>query len=323
MMPSNNRQVVGFDILKFSLAIVIISLHSSLGAPFLPAPFNNWILNFQNLAVPGFFVISAYLFFSKIDVLSEENKINALLNYEKRILVLYLLWSVIMLPITLSIHDYLSQGWHGIIYFVKDFFLGYTFLASWFFGALLVAMPIVFLFRQLPYLLLFFALSLYLYFMLSDKLPLTLQTPLYWYSTNIASPRISFPEGLIWLIIGFLMYSIRMIDHQGNSKMLLWGGVIASIFVKELQIVGVVSLVTLSGMMQVSGRFEEIGIKLRKLSTLFYCIHFPIIHAVWKLIDPQLSFLVFIVSFVLTYLLSLILLFLSHIKSLSFLRLLM
>lgn len=141
------KSIKGFDLLKFLLALVIVSLHASLGNPFLPAPFSKLILNFQNLAVPGFFVISSYVFFCKIIDKSSREQRAALWKYEKRVLILYLSWSVIMLPITLRYHDYPSQSF-GLLLYIKDFFFSYTFLASWFFGALIVGIPIVWLLRN-------------------------------------------------------------------------------------------------------------------------------------------------------------------------------
>lgn len=60
------KNIIGFDVLKVLLAFVIVSLHASLGDPFLSAPYCDGIRNFQNMAVPGFFVISSYVFFVKL-----------------------------------------------------------------------------------------------------------------------------------------------------------------------------------------------------------------------------------------------------------------
>ena len=57
---------------------------------------------------------------------------------------LYLSWSIIMTPININLHHYEKMGLLGILSWIKDLFFDYTFLASWFLGALLVGIPIVF-----------------------------------------------------------------------------------------------------------------------------------------------------------------------------------
>lgn len=70
-----------------------------------------------------------------------------------------------MFPITLSLHNYFDKNiLFGLLMYLKDFFFDYTFLSSWFFGACIVAMPIVFLLRKQPVVLFLLCIVLYLYF---------------------------------------------------------------------------------------------------------------------------------------------------------------
>lgn len=72
------KYIVGFDILKILMAFVIISLHAGLSKE-MGQPFAAWCLNFQNLAVPVFFVLSSCLFFDKFFASGEDNNSNVIL----------------------------------------------------------------------------------------------------------------------------------------------------------------------------------------------------------------------------------------------------
>lgn len=53
-----------FDLLKFILALVIVSIHAGIGRT---TPIQSeYVANLQSFAVPLFFVISSYLFFNKL-----------------------------------------------------------------------------------------------------------------------------------------------------------------------------------------------------------------------------------------------------------------
>lgn len=204
-MNSGKRNVWAFDVLKFTLAIVIVSLHAGVSEAFV-MPINNFVRNFQNLAVPCFFLVSSVLFFGK--VFQEGNtqyQWKQLWHYEKRLFLLYGIWQLVLLPVSLLTHDYVEHGLMGVLYYLKDMLFSYTFPASWFFGALIVAMPLVFVVRNKPLLQLVIAILLYIYFMTESILPESMQMPFEWYRSNITPPRISFPEGFLWLSLGCFM----------------------------------------------------------------------------------------------------------------------
>ena len=202
MAQSQDDNIWAFDVLKFFLAIVIVSLHAGVANDFA-APWSGYVRNFQDLAVPCFFVISAILFFRKVNCEEDtESQWMRLWKYEQRLIVLYLIWQVILLPVTLRTHDYTSHGIWGFLFYLKDMLFAYTFPASWFFGALIVAMPVVFLFRKHRWILWLMSLSLYVLFMTNAQQPQWLQNGFDWYKATFTDPRLSFPEALIWLSLG-------------------------------------------------------------------------------------------------------------------------
>lgn len=226
MNTLNSKYILGFDILKFLMAVVIISLHTSV-AKLFPAPINICALNFQSLAVPIFFVISGLLFFQKIS--HSPNPNNDLWIYEKRLLILYLIWSIIMSPITLRYHNYLNYGFRGFAFWVKDFFFDYTFLASWFFGALLVGMPIVYSIRNRPCIICVVSVVLYVCFHFMDVLPAPIKSCFAFYENYLGTPQRSFLQAIVWLGAGFLLCraNVKKICNQLNDSLsfaLMGGG---------------------------------------------------------------------------------------------------
>lgn len=88
-------------------------------------------------------VISSFFFFRKVRSLTTTKEKNRqLLMFEKRTLFLYLFWIVVQLPYIIYLRKY-SFPYLGIS-MLKDIFLGETFIASWFLGAMIVGMPIVY-----------------------------------------------------------------------------------------------------------------------------------------------------------------------------------
>lgn len=133
----------GIDLMKFLMAIVIVSIHVQ-----LHTVLGQWYLRFQDHAVPLFFVFSSYFFFKKMRerVLNVKDMWKGLLDFEKHCNLLYIFWIVALSPVVL-------YWWHSeylhlqpvelVLQFVKEYMLGSQFGASWFLGALIVATPIV------------------------------------------------------------------------------------------------------------------------------------------------------------------------------------
>lgn len=84
----NNFSKLAFvDVMKLIMAILVVGIHTE------PFGFNIWLDRgfgmITRLCVPFFFVISAYLYYSKAGNFRK---------YAKRILLLYIIWSLIYLP---------------------------------------------------------------------------------------------------------------------------------------------------------------------------------------------------------------------------------
>lgn len=116
------------DITKFIASIFVVALHAS--ALYDINPLLNTIVfeGIARLAVPLFFVISAFFFFQK-EVTWERTK-----HYCKRLVVLYLAWFIVSIPKTIFDRFICSPYPIGetIFRFARSFFVTSTFSGSWF-----------------------------------------------------------------------------------------------------------------------------------------------------------------------------------------------
>ena len=137
-MNKKNENCDVLDVAKFGLAMVVVSLHSKI-LPHVAIPL-------QRIAVPLFFMISSYLFFTKEKLLpSLSESVVHVREFIIRTAKLYLFWFVALLPMTV----YLRREWFfdgffiGLSRFVFNIPFGSTFVASWFIPALAIGVLLV------------------------------------------------------------------------------------------------------------------------------------------------------------------------------------
>lgn len=122
------------DLTKFCLAVMIVSLHTEL---FVGSPFCSLVWPWVRIAVPLFFVVSAYLFFLRYD-----GRWSSVWHACKRILQLYFFWTIFLIVpiICLRRSAFQSEGWLDFgLYFLGCILRGATFQGGWFLIALLLA----------------------------------------------------------------------------------------------------------------------------------------------------------------------------------------
>ncbi len=135
------------DIAKFISALLVIAIHC---APFVEV---SETLNFvyvqiiARLAVPFFFTASGWLFFRKIDAASgwrDEQNLYQLKRYWKRIARIYIVWSLIYLPLLAS--SWIQGGftYMSLLRLLRDFLFNGTYYHLWFLSALLWGVPLVY-----------------------------------------------------------------------------------------------------------------------------------------------------------------------------------
>ena len=193
------------DLLKFILSFVIVAIHTQLFDPYLYP----WL----RLAVPLFFIVSSYLFFSKINACTSNNeKLIALKNFVLRNLKLYAFWFVVLFPFNIFLRGWFDNGfWSGLLNIIQGFFLGSTFVASWFIMALIIGVTVIFFASKklsnktlvIIGIVLFVLICLRSsYMFLFKDFPLGILEAVVHYENVMNSPVNSFPAGIFWIICG-------------------------------------------------------------------------------------------------------------------------
>lgn len=136
------KQYAAIDIAKYISAILVVCIHTY---PFfeLSETFNLfWIQTVCRMAVPFFFVCSGFFFFSK-EFSNREASLEHLIRYERRLLKIYAIWTVIYLPYT--IYDYAHAGFrfYHIFSYVRDLLFNGSYYHLWFLPALMLATALV------------------------------------------------------------------------------------------------------------------------------------------------------------------------------------
>lgn len=209
-----------FDIMKAIMALMITVIHivalNKLGI------LGIFMFPILRTAVPLFFMISSYLFFSRINLIkSYEEQKNYLHKAIKRNLQLYLLWFIILSPITFYIRDYFKNGLlNGISILIWNFIAGSTFIASWYIMALVIGLITVFYltkkFNNKSVIIL--SILIFIFCVLTSNygnLPVMQMTHgllSYW------TPYNSFTAGIIWIVAGKIFAENENIFYFGATK---------------------------------------------------------------------------------------------------------
>ena len=136
------------DIMKFVMAIVVVAIHTrpelSFSSPVVVGLFEA----VYTIAVPFFFMASGFLLFRKISLpLSEEGELR-IKSYLKKICKLYLIWTVIYLPLT--VYGFYQDGLPLLksiaIFFRNILLVGENYMSwpLWYLLALIVAVGIIY-----------------------------------------------------------------------------------------------------------------------------------------------------------------------------------
>ena len=263
------KQLPGLDVLKFGMALVVVSIHARLFKEI------GWLFDFVHplkySAVPVFFVVSSWLFFSRGQIGAKE-----LGHYVKRLGLFYVFWFVLLLPITAGI-----RKWHShfdFSEFLQNLFLGSTFRGSWFIMSLLIGVPVIHFARRIlhPFILLFVTFAIHLPF----------QYPEWW--PNLTWGQFSFVPSLLWIDIGALLASQSLESIPGKRGgywilllPLLYGGMLFHDWEPLLKPAFVIALFLCFLDCPIHPR--PVYLTMRKMSVLIFVVHFVFNNAVSNL----------------------------------------
>ena len=153
-LKKDNRQYNAIDIMKFIMSFLVVMIHKPIFSP--EHTFAKYISEevIAALAVPFFFIVSSFLCFKKMNGTKEDNK--KFISFEKRLLILYIIWTIIYIPSCLiKYYGLRLEGMtfklfvSALIEIAKKFFLSSPFVHLWYVNTLMLSVAVLFLLRKI------------------------------------------------------------------------------------------------------------------------------------------------------------------------------
>ena len=141
------------DVMKFVMAIVVVAIHTRPEMSFSSPLVRRLFESVYSIAVPFFFMASGFLLFRKISLPLNEDGELRIKSYLKRMCRLYLVWTIIYLP--LSIYGFYIDGLSPIkavaVFIRNTLLVGENFMSwpLWYLLALIVAVSIIYMLLKL------------------------------------------------------------------------------------------------------------------------------------------------------------------------------
>ena len=318
-----------YDILKIILSIMIVLIHSGVLV--------NILYPWLRIAVPLFFIMSSYFLFSKLNKESDEKKKKEIVKaFILRNLKLYLIWFIILLPITLDYHKYFINFSliKGIGYLIRDYLFSSTFFTSWFIMALIEGAIIIYYCSKKINTKILFAISFIVYAFIVITCTYTFIPSLNitkYLRYAIMYPQNSFLVSLIWIMIG-KMFADNKINYSSklNTIILIVSLILLFMewfFIKEKTIdvtrdcyfmLIPVSISIYYFVLKIKPFYFSQSIFIRKISTVMYVSHKSIIFILMNYLMMDNSWLVIMITITSSILLTVIINFLS--KKITFMK---
>lgn len=164
---SSNSSNAAFDIVKFVACILVVCIHTR--------PFPNYFQPLYRIAVPMFYMISSFLFFTRVKTMSHREQRQYIIKYIKRSLILYLFYFIVLFPTS---YVFFYRSWwnlgfpSNILRFIEQFFFSYTFaIPSWYIVSSILGIIIIYYATRckMKYILPIVAVVLYLFCCLTSN----------------------------------------------------------------------------------------------------------------------------------------------------------
>ena len=262
------------DIGKFLACIGIVALHVSPLSSLCHCVFLHSTLGFlTSLCVPYFFVISAFLFFSR----NPEYSWSKLLHFVKRIVILYLGWLFIYIVVTWDYQLFINFS------FAKLF---NSFYGSWFYVALVISTVIIISLSKISEYLAIVCCAIVFVYFVACHCGFECKVVYDWSDKHINGWFLSFPYALIFTCIGLIVgrkanviFKLSLL----NILVILWLLLIGfEVFIDALSWIGRLIVVTFLTFISINLRInKKMPYRtLRGLSVLIFMIHFYFFHAI-------------------------------------------
>lgn len=214
-----------FDIVKYVLALMVVAIHCG----YLSIALYPWL----RAAVPLFYMISSYLFYSRTKDIDTVEQYKATKKYITRNFKYYCFWFVVLIPITI----YVRRGWYDgntfklVLKIISQTLFSSTFVASWYiiggiWGVFLISKlkniseKLIIVLVAVIYCILCIRSSYYDFFSENAVISNVVNT----YEVIFCIPYNSFPIAFCWMFVG------KMFAEYNPSKRMLKYGIIGVAF---------------------------------------------------------------------------------------------
>ena len=328
MIVSLNNQLLQeyrfIDIFKFFCSFLIIGIHSK---PFAEISMLDHAFGMlTRIAVPFFFISSSFFLFKK------DFSWKRIAGYCKRMLLLYILYGFIYV-----IYELVTNTFAVNVFFIKFFVSGYQHL--WFLHQGVIAVLIISAFTQVfksPKLLYFFAAVIYVLGVAVFTFYPLIQwiEPVRWFHSSFIS-QILFERSWLFYAVPYMALGYYFANNRCPGKKISVAGIFVSyLFLAAESFFGVYFVHVPSTVLWISvaplsffvfSLVSNIRLKtswktetLRKSSTLIYCIHLIVIFVLQPLVLN--NFLLFVITAVISFVYSIIVIKLSSLRHFRFLH---
>ena len=144
VISSQKQNYNTLDIVKFILAVFLVIAHTAAEKIQMPAIIDK-LCSFYIIVVPFFFTASSFLFFNKlIKCASDTEKKQRYLKYTKRILTLYLVWTIIYTIFNITYWCISGTTFINIITYIWRCITYSSYSTIWFLPALWIGVSLVY-----------------------------------------------------------------------------------------------------------------------------------------------------------------------------------
>ncbi|WP_313579687.1 acyltransferase family protein [Chishuiella sp.] len=330
---NNPKQYFTIDLVKLIMAIFVIAIHTHPFENIKPGVFMTIYNTVVSCAVPFFFISSGFLIFEKTN---KSEEIKNLSTYLKKIIKLYIIWTLIYLPLTIyGLINNDRSSISDIFEFIRGFFIigeNYNSWMLWYLLSMIYSLVLIIILLKnkfnlkniyiLSVLLFIIAEIITIYTQKIDLTPVFIQKPLEYF-------KFIFINGRLFIGMFYIMTGAIISKYKKKYFTFIYIGLIlliANLLINELfsyTYIAIFSIIIFLITLTINFKESLIFKKLREASTIFYFTHM-IFYSIYTIIilkkPDHYGFDSFIISFICCILISIVLIKMKKHKNFKWLK---
>ena len=270
------------DVMKFVMAIIVVAVHTRPELSFKSTFIRELFEALYSIAVPFFFMASGFLLFRKIELpLNKEGEVR-IKSYLKRMCKLYLVWTIIYLPLT--IYGFYLDGispLKAVAVFFRNFLLvgeNYMSWPLWYLLALIVAVGIIYILLKLKVPKGWIVIISIMMTLIGVGLDYCKENSLMpqitdLYFSAFLKTRNGFFVGFLYVALGMLFSKLQRVFVFGSILLFVLGVVGMSMKLPLSNVLIVCSIFVFSISCAGNKITQDTSVRFRLLSSIIYFVH--------------------------------------------------